>query len=400
MPLLFWNKGVIDPIAIKTFGVSAKATSNPIGYFGTGLKYGIAVTIRSGGRLALLRGNMTHSFSAQRTALRGKEFELLQMDGESLPFTTELGKNWEPWMAYREFYCNALDEGGGVSWHATSDGIEEELTVFAADGDYTVFVVHGLDEFFHRHAEFFWQPREGDKPLPDGAGYYRQGKGQYLFYKGVRVAEWPSRMPFDYNLLGGLTLSEDRVADAHSARNAIAKLAHKATDPAYIRAMLLPSNESFMYQADLHWYGEPSSEFMAVLKELAAELHPRLNRSALKYLPHNGLIYPTMSVELNKLEKHQLLRSIELLEAAGFQVSKYPIIVADTLGENIMGRAANKTIYLAKPCFEKGTTYVASTLLEEYVHLHTGHADESLAMQQYLFDLVVRLSQEATGKFL
>jgi hypothetical protein len=39
--LFFCTPGLIDLEAVFTFGVHAKETENPIGYFGTGLKYAI-----------------------------------------------------------------------------------------------------------------------------------------------------------------------------------------------------------------------------------------------------------------------------------------------------------------------------------------------------------------------
>lgn len=40
--LTFHNPGELDPRLITTFGVSIKESTNPIGYFGTGLKYALA----------------------------------------------------------------------------------------------------------------------------------------------------------------------------------------------------------------------------------------------------------------------------------------------------------------------------------------------------------------------
>ena len=37
------------------------------------------------------------------------------MNEEQLPFTTELGKNWEVWQAYRELHSNTLDESGVIT---------------------------------------------------------------------------------------------------------------------------------------------------------------------------------------------------------------------------------------------------------------------------------------------
>jgi hypothetical protein len=46
--VVFENPGEIDAAAIRTFGVSVKEGENPIGFFGTGLKYAIAILLRTG----------------------------------------------------------------------------------------------------------------------------------------------------------------------------------------------------------------------------------------------------------------------------------------------------------------------------------------------------------------
>ena len=45
--IIFQNKGLIDVHAISIMGVSVKE-DNSIGFFGTGLKYAIAVLLREG----------------------------------------------------------------------------------------------------------------------------------------------------------------------------------------------------------------------------------------------------------------------------------------------------------------------------------------------------------------
>ena len=43
----FVNSGEIDPLTITTIGVSVKEGENPFGVFGTGLKYSIAILLRT-----------------------------------------------------------------------------------------------------------------------------------------------------------------------------------------------------------------------------------------------------------------------------------------------------------------------------------------------------------------
>lgn len=116
--IVFENAGEIDIDAITTFGVSVKVGENPIGFFGTGLKYAIAVLLRTDHKVSIWSGDRQLRFTTERREVRMKPFDFVLMrEGDRLTpmgFTTELGKTWKPWMAYRELYCNARDEGGSV----------------------------------------------------------------------------------------------------------------------------------------------------------------------------------------------------------------------------------------------------------------------------------------------
>ena len=115
--------GLIDLRAFTTFGINAKPNTNsPIGYFGPGLKYAIAVLVREGLKVTVWIGTEPHEFYCEPSNFRGKDFSLIRMRRQrgvtrkwmatDLPFTTELGKNWKLWMALRELHSNTLDENG------------------------------------------------------------------------------------------------------------------------------------------------------------------------------------------------------------------------------------------------------------------------------------------------
>ena len=110
----FDTPGLLDMRAVTTFGLSVKENENPIGYFGTGLKYAIAILLRNGADLTISNSSGdVYSFSVNKDTFRNVEFNALAMHSSmrdvELPFTTELGKNWKMWMAFREMYCNTQD---------------------------------------------------------------------------------------------------------------------------------------------------------------------------------------------------------------------------------------------------------------------------------------------------
>lgn len=113
--VFFCNNEPIDLNAIAIMGVSVKTGDNPIGYFGTGLKFSIATLLRTGHQVVLYRNGERIEFTAEPEVIRGERFERVLMGAERLGFTTQLGRNWEPWQAYRELRCNCTDEGGVIS---------------------------------------------------------------------------------------------------------------------------------------------------------------------------------------------------------------------------------------------------------------------------------------------
>src|SRR5579863_6415046 len=108
--LLFSNPGVLDMNLVKLLGVSVKESESPIGFFGTGLKYAMAVALRIGGSMTIFVDGAKYEVNGRKVTLRDKEFTQVMLNDEPLGFTTELGKQWEPWMVVRELYSNALDE--------------------------------------------------------------------------------------------------------------------------------------------------------------------------------------------------------------------------------------------------------------------------------------------------
>jgi len=114
--VFFANKGIIDIIGMTTFGVSIKDNQNPIGFFGTGFKYAIAVILRNGGQIKVRSGDHTYEFTSKSINARNNTpVNIVHMNDQPLSFTTHVGVNWKMWMAYRELFCNAIDEDGVVT---------------------------------------------------------------------------------------------------------------------------------------------------------------------------------------------------------------------------------------------------------------------------------------------
>jgi hypothetical protein len=388
--LVFKNKGIIDPKSITTFGVSAKGGENPIGFFGTGLKYAIAILLRENCEITIISGGKINVFTKSKQSIRGKEFEFICMNGQELGFTTELGKNWETWKAIREVWCNCIDEDGEV------EIVDSCGVVYDLDG--TSIILSG-DKVFS-----VWAERDSIilNSSPIYANEYvevHSGASNHLYYRGVRVADLKQSSLYTYNIKEKTTLTEDRtVKDMLYARWAVGKGISNCTNADIIKNVVTASDND--WENGLQFSSNHSQQFIDVVKKEMKKLNPKLSREAIETI--NGNILVTLEEQdpkqLNKVDQVRLDKAISFCQKIGFAVGNYPIVVLDSLGENVLGQAANDKIYIAYRVFTQGTKALASTLIEEYVHLAYGYADNTYQMQTYLFDVICTLGEQLVGE--
>ena len=217
MTYSFVTNTVIPIEAFTTFGINAKPNSaNPIGYFGTGLKYAVAIVLRLGGNFRLLIDGAEYQFYLSSSTFRGKYFDKVRMKKrndlfskwryEALPFTTELGKNWELWQAFRELESNTRDENG---W----SGMTEPSSHSASKGRTIIEIdCEGFEEAAKAENEVFLD-KSGPKIFENGQMTIYDAPSKYLYYRGVRVYDlrYPSRFTYEFKQ-GQVNLSEDRTA--------------------------------------------------------------------------------------------------------------------------------------------------------------------------------------------
>lgn len=201
--IVFRNPGTLDIRALKTFGLSSKGESQ-IGRFGTGLKYATAVIMRHGGEMVIQTGGETFKIQREPDEFRGKEIIGLTVNGQSLPFTVDLGRDWEPWMAFRELYANALDEGGEVI--RCEDGYD------LAEGDTAIAVSLDAFEAIYFSMEEHFIGRDEEPICKAGSMEIYPGKSLFVFYRGIAVMKLKNPAAYRYNLLGYVDLTEDRTA--------------------------------------------------------------------------------------------------------------------------------------------------------------------------------------------
>ncbi len=390
--IIFKNTGLIETRAITTIGVSVKESDNPFGYFGTGLKYAIGILLRNGCSITIHRGLERLEFGLTPTKIRGETFSIVTMNGRELGFTSQIGKNWELWMAYRELYCNTLDEGGDVYIGETTP--EEDMTHISVMGEAFEQIHHNRRDFILQSSPIetcsMWHTEFHDHPSMKG-----------YFFKGILVGGAGKKTLITYNFLENVVLTEDRTVKSPFDCEWNLVGAIKRSENSYLIEKIVTAGEAFQEGEFRFSYnsGKPSDTFLEVVTRLSKDDHPDLSESARQcarqYVEEDELVPIDLTkVQLVQLDKAKAFtRNLNL-----FREGEFTLIVVETLGRNILGQAKNGYIYLSQDVFEMGTKMVAITLIEEYIHLKHGHSDMSRNMQNLLFNKIITLGEELMGE--
>ena len=399
--LAFSNTGVLDINLVKLLGVSVKESDSPIGFFGTGLKYAMAATLRLGGTLTIISDGERYEVKGRNLTLREKDFTQVMLNDEPLGFTTELGKQWEAWMVVRELYSNALDENGETTI------ISGDVEPSALPGR-TVILLRGecFLTIWNERQHYFLSASEARVHSSDYADAFDAlGRNTAVFYRGIKVFDTTLPTLYRYNLLENIILTEDRTLRYEfQFKEAIEKSIITSTDPSFISQCLTTGEykfEHYLSFVDKHPGITMSDEFKAVCRRLWERKPRDLNMGAIRwYQARVKSFQPIVPVSLTRVQQAQMEKASAFVKRIGFDdLESFEIIVTSWLGEGIYGQAKDGRIYLGRDCFDKGTKFLASTLLEEYVHCRYGLNDESRDLQTWLFDRIVTMGEEfATGE--
>jgi len=388
----FQNPGLIPLECITTFGLSAKDTANPIGQFGTGLKYAISIILRNGGSFTLYRGLTPHKFSLEQKQIRNQDITSIKMDSVELPFTTNLGKQWDMPLAFRELYSNNLDEGG-FAQAGTIPPSPETTTISVTHQDF-------LTAFQERDTMF----------LPPCHLVYDQtsavqcylGETPTTFYKSIAIHTAALPYLYTYNITSPITLTEDRTV-RYSSEITDAIWAHciTSTNATYIHKVLTASDsyqEGCMYIPS-SLPNHVSTTFLQTLHSLSYKQIHNYYLRQLKEALLKGAQFSPVPITLSPVETIQLQRALTFLTQCNLITpDKYPHVCTSDLPCHILGLAKEGQIYLNKTAFRQGTKMLAGTYLEEYLHLETGYADLTRELQNILIDTIITLGEQLQGE--
>lgn len=275
--VFFHTPGELPLDAFTTFGVNVKPkTESPIGYFGTGLKYATSIVLREGGTIRLWVGDTEYVFYTSEKTFRETGFEQVRMKKRQglnpwrstpLPFTTQLGKTWEVWKAYRELMSNTIDEKGIVTTDPENP----------FPGGSTIEVAHPKFLDLHLEPGEIFLSDDNEILFENEKFQIVKGPSKFVYFRGIRVFDlrYSSRVTYNFKT-GTVRLSEDRTAEniyllMVYIKNAIQ---NEITDTELLRTMMkdtgIPSFETEEIFFDYDPANRGSESWRSVVSDLAA----------------------------------------------------------------------------------------------------------------------------------
>lgn len=369
---IFHTNTIINPLSWELMGISAKECKSPIGLYGTGLKYAIAVLLRTGHSVTIQTESDTFNFSLKPLSFRGKDFDQVVCNGKDLPFTTEYGKLWEVWMAYRELVSNTIDEGG---LHFAGDPFDHGTSI----------VVEGeaIHQCLLNHSKYF----VGDREPVDECHKIRvyQGDGT-IYYRGVRVGAVKDAL-YSYEILEDITLTEDRTIKDPFRINSIIGWSYASflKNKELIRHVITCKKR---WETDLDFDWSWSEEMTEVAQEVWETAPTSLNSSVASILKKRLKADAELSTcEPTEEQQIMITAALDFLAKAGYPVQA-TIKIVNNADTGNLAFVHKEQIYLTSRAFEKGLFELVTVLLEE--HFHTiGFADLNRGFQTYLHEQIV-----------
>lgn len=381
----FHTPEALDLAAIYTMGLSSKPnTDSPIGQFGTGLKYALAILLREGQTVSLRIDGRDHEITVEESLFRGEPVSIPAIDGRPLPFTLHLGKGWALWQAFRELESNTRDENGTTGTSVPSGA--DEGTLISITGN-------AFAEVYANRNKYFLP----DTPILDTvAGVeIRLGETSGVYYRGILVAEVDEPFRLTYNILNEVELTEDRTLKSlYTLRAEVGFAVNHATDERACHELARSENKG---EADLANTSVSDTLLDALIARDDNPTYPGPWRTAIAKRQNSATGgYPPY--HLTEADRRTVERAMEILLPLNVPASfSSRIIWVESLGKLRYGAYNRSTdsVYIARNAIEEGATHLAGTLFEEYAHRETGFADQTRAFQDYFLRRLINLAERS-----
>lgn len=409
------NSGLIEIEALSLVGASTKRGDNSqIGMFGSGNKYAISYLLRNGIAPEIYSGMEKISIETKQHSLRDENFDVMYINGEKTSITTQMGHHWKLWMAIREIYANAIDEG--VVDFCEVDALipkEGETHFYIPMNDHVSDMMFNIDDYFSKDKKVLFECEHG-KILK------KHSSKSCIYRKGILCYESNYESIFDYDL-PNVPINEDRMVNYEwYIWEEMYKVFFRCDNTAIIRSLLNEGMGDRMIESNISSVSTLSTTYIndawdEVLegKDICPKnmggyvkdsekpktffLASKLYNALIKVLKKDKTppsfkrdsragFYTLIEDDENLVNK--MIPAIDFFADVKFKIP-YKIKFANFIDSDVYGCADNDTILLSPKNIDKGIHFTINTIIEEYIHLKTGAGDETRAFQDAAINVLI-----------
>ena len=409
------NEGEIDIAALMLLGATDKEGSNKIGFFGSGNKYAIATLLRNNCELHIFSGKKEFTITTKEVLFRGEAYQQIVIDGKETSITTRMGPDWEVWMAIRELYCNAVDEGL-ISFDSVEElqgTVEGETAVYVSATEEVRDFVDNIESYINQQ-----------KPLDSLQTFYGQvdildnQKGVY-YRKNIRANNEEYMSLYSYNfdeidinesrLINYSSLAEERMTCALAmteSHDIINNYINKWMNTSYLEYSAR-WNSSYCYdklsEAWHHILLEKNKPIMSqsltsLIKEteIYVILPDDLVNKVYNEFPDVPIYGHKEGMFITAEPSQELLDRVETAmdELESWGMPRMTVHYCTFKSPSIKAMAYHGEVHVS---IDISTEDITPALYEEYTHIETSYNDCSRSLQTHLFKEVIKLNRLIVG---
>lgn len=414
------NKGEIETGAFSLIGASTKrGDSSKIGFFGSGLKYALAVFLREGIPVSVFSGKKEVKITTKKSSFRDEQFDVICINGKPTSLTVQMGPSWKPWFAIREVYCNAIDETLIDIKLAGEPAGEEDITSFF------VGITPKTKEVLEKWDHYFSDKRTDVVHRGLDVKFFHGSETTIIYRKGIQCFTSEKASLYHYDC-EHLRINESRVlANDIEWKLSVGSYFVRHATRKMVENFLL--NHKGKFEANFLWeYQTPNftdrwleaiDKRVLVPEEYAGNFIDEIKGLRYVILPYELIKVLKKAfddkVDLigeinddgekfrdpNDRERVYIDEAKEFLKAAGIPI-EHNVRICSFRNSVMLGRAKEEEILLSPKLFDMGKKMVVMVMLEEESHLTTGYGDNTRGFQDYLFGKIVTLMEQKLNKFL